>query len=54
MAKLPGFKNITVNVKIKSQADRKTLQELHQHVIGTSPVGVTLSRPVAIKATLEV
>jgi len=52
MAKLPGFKNITVNVKIKSAADRKTLEELHRHVIGTSPVGVTLSRPVAIQTTL--
>jgi len=54
MAKLPGFKNITVKVKVKSPADKKALQELHQHVIGTSPVGVTLSRPVEIKATLEV
>jgi uncharacterized OsmC-like protein len=54
MAKLPGFKNITVTVKMKSKTDKKTLEELHQHVIATSPVGVTLSRPVAIKATLEV
>jgi uncharacterized OsmC-like protein len=54
MSKLPGFKNISVVVKIKSPADKKALQELHQHVIGTSPVGVTLSRPVAIKTTLEV
>ena len=53
MSKLPGFKNISVTVKMKSQADKKALQELHQHVIGTSPVGVTLSRPVAIKTTLE-
>jgi uncharacterized OsmC-like protein len=53
MSKLPGFKNITVTVKMKSKADKKALQELHQHVIGTSPVGVTLSRPVAIKTTLE-
>jgi uncharacterized OsmC-like protein len=54
MAKLPGFKNITVTVKMKSKADKKALEELHKHVIATSPVGVTLSRPVAIKASLEV
>ena len=54
MAKLPGFKNISVAVKMKSKADKKALEELHKHVIATSSVGVTLSRPVAIKAALEV
>lgn len=54
MDKLPGYKNITARVKIKSSADKKALEELHKHVIGTSPVGVTLARPIAIKATLEV
>ena len=54
MAKLPGFKNITVKVKIKSLADKKALEELHKHVIGTSPVGVTLARPVTIQTSLEV
>ena len=54
MAKLPGFKNITVTVKMRSKADKKALEDLHKHVIATSPVGVTLSRPVAIKANLEV
>ena len=53
MDKLPGFKNITAKIRIKSSADAKTLQELHKHVISTSPVGMTLSRPVALKAELE-
>jgi uncharacterized OsmC-like protein len=53
MDKLPGFKNITVKVMMKSGADRKALEELHQHVVATSPVGTTLSRPVAIQTTLE-
>ncbi|MBE0428277.1 MAG: OsmC family protein [Thermoleophilia bacterium] len=53
MDKLPGFKNITANVKIKSDADKETLEELHKHVLATSPVGVTLSRPVALHAELE-
>ncbi len=54
MDKLPGFKNITVTVKMGSKTDKKKLEELHRHVIATSPVGVTLSRPVAIQTKLEV
>ena len=54
MDKLPGFKIITAKVKIKADADEKTLQELHKHVVSTSPVGLTLSRPVKIGADLEV
>ncbi|MHB8845826.1 MAG: OsmC family protein [Nitrospirota bacterium] len=52
MDKLPGFKNITAKVWITSSAGAKTLQDLHNHVIATSPVGMTLARPVAIKADL--
>jgi uncharacterized OsmC-like protein len=54
MDKLPGFKTITAKVKIKADADTKTLQDLHKHVVATSPVGLTLSRPVDVKAELEV
>ncbi len=53
MSKLPGFKNITAKVKMRSRSDKKTLEDLHRQVIATSPVGITLSRPVAIQATLE-
>lgn len=53
MAKLPGYKNVTANVKIvSSNADKKTLEDLHKHVIGTSPVGLTLSRPVNVNVNL--
>jgi uncharacterized OsmC-like protein len=52
MDKLPGFKNISVKVMMKSGADRKALEELHKHVVATSPVGTTLTRPVAIQTTL--
>ncbi len=54
MDKLPGFKTITANVKIKANADAKTLKELHEHVVSTSPVGTTLSRPVKVETKLEV
>ncbi len=53
MDKLPGFKTITAKVKIKADADEKTLRELHEQVVGTSPVGVTLSRPVKMETRLE-
>jgi uncharacterized OsmC-like protein len=53
MDKLPGYKNIKAEVTIKADADEKTLQELHEHVVGTSPVGVTLSRPINIDAQLN-
>src|SRR5512141_759301 len=53
MDKLPGFKNIVARVKISSSADKKTLEELHKHVLSTSPVGMTLARPVVLKAELE-
>ena len=52
MDRLPGFKTIRARVNIQSGADGRVLQELHKHVIATSPVGITLSRPVAIEAEL--
>ena len=54
MDKLPGFKTITIKVKVKADADADTLQELHKHVVSTSPVGITLARPVKIDTALEV
>ena len=51
--KLPGYKSVTARVKIKSDADAKALNELHEQVIKTSPVGVTLSRGVKIDTRLE-
>jgi uncharacterized OsmC-like protein len=53
MDKLPGYKSVTAKVKIKSDADPKALNELHEHVIKTSPVGVTLSRGVELDTRLE-
>lgn len=53
MDRLPGFKNVIARVKIDADADIRTLQDLHDHVVKTSPVGITLSRPVTVKAELE-
>ena len=52
MDSLPGYKFIKVDVKMKAEADDKTLQEIHRQVISTAPVGLTISRPVRIDATL--
>jgi len=54
MDKLPGYKSIKANVKLKGDADPKVLQELHEHVIKTSPVGVTLTRPIEVSTSLEI
>lgn len=54
MDRLPGFKNVIARVKIEADADAKALKELHEHVVKTSPVGITLSRPVTVKTELEV
>jgi uncharacterized OsmC-like protein len=53
MDRLPGYKNVTARVKIKADADKETLKELHDHVVRTSPVGITISRPVKIETELE-
>ncbi len=54
MDRLPGFKNVSAHVKLEADADAKTLKELHDHVVGTSPVGITLLRPVTVRTELEV
>ncbi len=54
MDRLPGFKTIKASVKLKGDATREDLEALHNHVISTSPVGTTLSRPVSLSSTLEV
>ena len=54
MDKLPGFKSINASVKLNGDADPDALKELHEHVVRTSPVGITLSRPVDISTSLEI
>lgn len=55
MDKLPGFKTVTATVKIRAKnADEARLKELHDHVVRTSPVGLTLSRPVKVMTNLVV
>lgn len=46
--KLPGFTEIRARVFLKSDAAKEKVQELHDRVWATSPVGTTLSREVKL------
>lgn len=47
-----GFESIRVNVNLSSDASPEQLAELHEKVVGTSPVGHTLSRSVPVTIDL--
>lgn len=47
-----GFSGIEVKVHLRSDAARAAIDELHRRVVGTSPVGHTLSRAVPIDIRL--
>ena len=47
-----GYDSIRAKVDLQSNATPEQLQELHQKVVGSSPVGHTLSRAVPVKIEL--
>jgi uncharacterized OsmC-like protein len=47
-----GFTRLTAEARIDADTDDETLRRLHEHVVATSPVGTTLSRPVAVDVEL--
>ncbi len=47
-----GYDNITVKVNIDTDASPEALQELHDKVCNTSPVGHTLGRAIPVKIEL--
>ncbi len=47
-----GYESISVKVKIDSDASPEEIQAVHDKVIGTSPVGHTLSRAVPVRIDL--
>jgi uncharacterized OsmC-like protein len=47
-----GFSKLDVDVRIDSDADEATLQEVHREVVATSPVGHTLTNPVEVDVRL--
>jgi uncharacterized OsmC-like protein len=47
-----GYSKIEVDVRIDSDADEATLQEVHRQVVSTSPVGHSLTNPVELEVRL--
>jgi len=47
-----GYEQIEVIARVESDADDAALQQLHEHVIRTSPVGNTIEHPVELDARL--
>ena len=47
-----GYDNISVRVHIDSDASAEQIEALHRQVVGTSPVGHTLSRAVPVRIDL--
>lgn len=47
-----GYETISATVQIESDAAAAQLEQLHEKVIATSPVGHTLERPVAVSVQL--
>jgi uncharacterized OsmC-like protein len=47
-----GYERIEVTARVESDADDAALQELHEHVVKTSPVGNTIEHPVELDARL--
>jgi uncharacterized OsmC-like protein len=49
-----GFTRLTAEARIDADTDAETLRALHEHVVSTSPVGTTLTQPVAVEVELVV
>ena len=47
-----GYKSIRASVHLDADAGAEQLQELHNKVLATSPVGHTLSRPIDVNVEL--
>lgn len=47
-----GFSGIRARVHLDAEADPAQIEELHRKVVSTSPVGHTISRPVAVTVDL--
>jgi uncharacterized OsmC-like protein len=47
-----GYQHIELTTRVDSDADEAQLQELHEHVVRTSPVGNTIEQPVELRARL--
>lgn len=47
-----GFSSISTQVHLDAEASDAQLQDLHRHVLATSPVGSILQRPLEVRTEL--
>ncbi len=47
----PGYSGVRITARIKSDATPEQLQELHAHVLRTSPICSSVQNPVPVQAT---
>jgi uncharacterized OsmC-like protein len=47
-----GYSKVAIKVYLKADAPQQTLEDLHQQVLKTSPVGQTLEKAIPLHATL--
>ena len=47
-----GYPDVTVKVYLEADAPQEALEDLHQHVLKTSPVGNTIQKVVGLSAEL--
>ena len=47
-----GYSDVAIKVYLKADASQETLEELHQQVLRTSPVGQTIEKAIPLHATL--
>ena len=47
-----GYSDVTIKVYLKAAAPQESLEELHQQVLKTSPVGQTIEKAIPLHATL--
>jgi uncharacterized OsmC-like protein len=47
-----GYSGINVKVHLKADAPQEALEEIHRHVLSTSPVGQTIEKAIPLQATL--
>jgi uncharacterized OsmC-like protein len=47
-----GYSDVAIKVYLKADAPQETLEELHQQVLKTSPVGQTIEKAIPLHATL--
>ncbi len=50
----PGYSHIRVRVEVQSDAPAEALQDLHEHVVRTSPILSTVTRPVHVRSEVVV